>query len=50
MKTLLFLFSGIGLALAYTLARNQQRSAAAQPVEELAHRLQDAWADHHTVA
>ena len=51
MKSLLFLVGGATLAAAYLLARKQQAAAAVpQPVEELAHRLQDAWADHHTVA
>ncbi len=51
MKGLLFLIGGIGVALAYVVAQNQQKaSALAQPVDQLAHRLQDAWADHHTVA
>ncbi len=51
MKSLLFLIGGIGVALAYALAKQQQQQPiAAQPVEDLAHRLQDAWADHHTVA
>lgn len=26
------------------------QSNRTQPVQELAHRLQEAWADHHTVA
>ena len=53
MKSLLYLIGGIGLATAYMLARKQQQENAlltAQPVDELAHRLKDAWADHHTVA
>ncbi len=53
MKSLLYLIGGIGVATAFMLARKQQsdaRTLAAQPVEELAHRLQDAWVDHHTVA
>ena len=50
MKGLLYLIGGMGIAAAYFLARKQQASQGAQPVEELAHRLQDAWADHHTVA
>lgn len=53
MKSVLYLVGGIAFATAYMLARKQQSETAqltAQPVEELAHRLQDAWADHHTVA
>jgi hypothetical protein len=49
MKSLLYLVGGAGIALAYFLARKQQAAPMPQPVEELAHRLQDAWADHHTV-
>jgi hypothetical protein len=48
MKNLLLLVGGIGIAAAYFVARKQQQ--AVPPVELLAHRLQDAWADHHTVA
>jgi hypothetical protein len=50
MKSLLYLVGGIGVAAAFVFARRQQRVAEAQPVEDLAHRLQNAWADHHTVA
>ena len=50
MKSLLFLIGGIGVAAAYFVAQKQKQNAPAQPVEALAHRLQDAWADHHTVA
>ena len=50
MKGFLYLIGGLGLAAAYFVAKNQQQQTVAQPVEELAHRLQDAWADHHTVA
>ena len=50
MKGLLYLIGGVAMAAAYFVARKQQTEQRAQPVEELAHRLQDAWADHHTVA
>ena len=50
MKSLLFLVGGIGIAAAYVLARKQHQDAVMQPVDALAHKLQDAWADHHTVA
>ncbi len=50
MKGLLYLVGGLGLAAAYFIAKNRRQQITAQPVEELAHRLQDAWADHHTVA
>lgn len=54
MKSFLFLLAGVTAAAAYFIA-HQQRSAVLQPVpaapvEDLAHKLQDAWADHHTVA
>ncbi len=52
MKSLLFLVAGFTAALAYVIA-TQRRTAALNavpaPVEDLAHKLQDAWADHHTV-
>lgn len=47
MKNLLYLLGGVGIAVAYVLFSRRREPA---PVEELAHRLQDAWADHHTVA
>ena len=52
MKSFLFLIAGITGAIAYMLARQSRPAAATvpQPVEDLAHKLQDAWADHHTVA
>ena len=50
MRNLLLLVGGIGLAAAYFVARKQQQALVNEPVEVLAHRLQDAWADHHTVA
>lgn len=49
MKSLLYLVGGIGIAAAYVFVM-KQRQGSIEPVEELAHRLQDAWADHHTVA
>ncbi len=51
MKSFLFMLAGVTAALAYYIANQkaaQPRLAA--PVEDLAHKLQDAWADHHTVA
>jgi hypothetical protein len=48
MKSILYLLSGFAAAAAYILVTNA-RKAAPKPVEELAHKLQDAWADHHTV-
>ena len=52
MKGFLFLIPGITGAIAYMLVKQPKpaATAVAQPVEDLAHKLQDAWADHHTVA
>jgi hypothetical protein len=50
MNKLLFLVSGFAFAAAYFVVSNrQQASIAPVPVADLAHKLQDAWADHHTV-
>ena len=53
MKSFLFLIAGITGTIAYMIAKQSYQAAsvvAAQPVvEDLAHKLQDAWADHHTV-
>ena len=52
MKSFLFLIAGITGTIAYMLVKQRSPVAAAvaPPVEDLAHKLQDAWADHHTVA
>ena len=52
MKTFLFVFAGVSLSVAYIIGTQKRIAAAAPalPVEDLAHKLQDAWADHHTVA
>jgi hypothetical protein len=52
MKFLLYLVAAATGTAAFLLARSraQANAAAPVPVEELAHKLQDAWADHHTVA
>lgn len=46
MKNFIWTVSGLCAAVAGFLvwSRNKQ----AQPVENLAHRLEEAWADHHT--
>lgn len=49
MKNVLFLVAGITAAAAYVIA-SRANARRAVSVEELAHRLEDAWADHHTVA
>jgi len=49
MKNLLYLVGGASLAaLAMVLKFRDAKKAV--PVGELAHRLQDAWVDHHMVA
>lgn len=51
MNKILWLAAGISAALLYSIvSRNQGTSRASRPVDDLAHKLQDAWADHHTVA
>ena len=52
MKSFLFLIAGITGTLAYMLVKQRRPATPAlpAPVEDLAHKLQDAWADHHTVA
>ncbi len=46
MKNLLCLVGGVCAAATGFLILNSRRT---QPIELLAHRLEDAWADHHTV-
>jgi hypothetical protein len=46
MKNILWMVSGICAAAAGFLVWSPNRT---QPVELLAHRLKDAWVDHHTV-
>jgi hypothetical protein len=46
MKNLLWMVSGFCAAAVGIILWGPRR---AQPVEELAHRLEEAWADHHTV-
>jgi len=48
MKNFTYLIAGVSAVVAFFIARKQQGSAV-QPVEVLAHDLQAAWADHHTV-
>ncbi len=45
MKKVLWLVGGIAAAAAGFLVLGRKR---VEPVEELAHRLENAWADHHT--
>lgn len=52
MKKILWLVSGLAVYAAYYLINHGQttKPKVAAPVDDLAHKLQDAWADHHTVA
>jgi len=51
MKTTLIVIAGLTAAAGFLLAARARANARIPvPVEELAHRLEDAWADHHTVA
>jgi hypothetical protein len=47
LKTLFWLAGGICGAAAGLMIWNRLRD---EPVEELAHRLESAWSDHHTVS
>ena len=46
MKNLLLVIGGICAAAAGIIVWGPKR---VEPVEELAHKLENAWADHHTV-
>jgi hypothetical protein len=46
MKNILWMTAGFCAAAAGFVLWNTNRN---QPIELLAHRLEDAWADHHTV-
>lgn len=47
LKACLWLVGGICAATAGFMIWNRR---CGEPVEDLAHRLESAWADHHTVA
>jgi hypothetical protein len=47
MKNFLLLMAGVAAAAACFLVT---RPRTPHSIDELAHELQDAWADHHTVA
>jgi len=49
MKNLVWYLGALSATAVFLLIRNSQNSRPL-PVDELAHRLQGAWADHHTVA
>lgn len=46
MKKFIWTLSGLCAAAAGYLAWSRKQQA--KPVEDLAHRLEEAWADHHT--
>ena len=54
MKKVLLVAVALAVFAAFRRLSQHQATAAVpaapEPVEELAHRLQDAWADHHTTA
>ena len=54
MKKLVFILAAVAAYFAFTSISKTQAAAPAvpqalPPVDDLAHKLQDAWADHHTV-
>jgi hypothetical protein len=48
MKNFIFLLAGIAAAAACFLVTRPERNP--RSIDDLAHKLQDAWADHHTIA
>ena len=46
MKKMVWLMGGMAASVVGFLVWNSRRI---EPVEQLAHRLEEAWADHHTV-
>jgi hypothetical protein len=49
MNKLSWLIAGAAAAALYAYLHSAQRAAHPVPVVDLAQKLQDAWADHHTV-
>ena len=49
MNKLSWLIAGAAAAALYFYLNHAQRAVQTVPVADLAHKLQDAWADHHTV-
>jgi hypothetical protein len=49
MKNILFYSAALSATVAFLLIRSL-RTRTAPPVADLAHKLEAAWADHHTVA
>ena len=50
MNKIVWLIAGVSAAALYMLVSKPARPGEPIPVTDLAHKLQDAWADHHTVA
>jgi hypothetical protein len=50
MNKLSWLIAGAAATALYIYLNNTKQTAQSVPVVDLAHKLQDAWADHHTVA
>lgn len=54
MKTLVFVAAAVAVYFAFSSLEKQHQASVgplqAPPVEDLAHKLQSAWTDHHTVA
>ncbi len=50
MNKIVWLVAGLGAAALYALISKSARPGQPIQVTDLAHKLQDAWADHHTVA
>ena len=49
MKKFILLLAGIAAAAGCVLISRSRPASAPRTVDDLAHSLQDAWADHHTV-
>lgn len=54
MKSLVVVLAAVAAYFAFSSISKQQSAAVSAPpqippVDDLAHKLQDAWADHHTV-
>lgn len=49
MKKLILLLAGVAAAAGLVLISRSRPASATRSVDDLAHSLQAAWADHHTV-
>lgn len=50
MKSILWFVGGFAAVAAIFLLKNLRSNSAEEPVDQLTRKLQDAYADHHTVA